>query len=210
MRDIVLEYIQNLTESKLAHIRQLEFAQSCIVVDAFKKNREDKWADAYTSVSRAVLSRQTNVVGSHVVYKIKQNPNGRSSWKLGCAHTGTKTISKKTSKRTQTMRLWIEYACHQLSQHFLDFLYSQQLSKRLIYKADSSRAILLCDRHVNGTLRRHTHVATSGNCQNFYFWSLKLAYNGCWQWRNGFLTKTVRAELMQRLNYICGELRRVQ
>ena len=68
---ILKDVYEEIGTSQVAY-RRLEFAPSWLIEEAFAKEHDDNWADAYELVDYKEMPKHANVISSHVVYKIKK------------------------------------------------------------------------------------------------------------------------------------------
>lgn len=76
-----LNNIYEIVGSKQMTAAQLAFAPPFVLHEALKQEHESNWTDAYEEVSEREVPRDSNIITSHVVYKIKTDEEGRRKLK---------------------------------------------------------------------------------------------------------------------------------
>lgn len=90
----ILEQIYNQIGSKQVSRGKVEFAPSWILQDAFRKEHDKNWSDAYVPVSEGAVPDNANVVRSHVVYKVKTAEDGKREMKARIVPHGNEDDDK--------------------------------------------------------------------------------------------------------------------
>ena len=84
-----LDSIHQIHGSNQVSRGKLAFAPSWLLEEAFKKEHDTNWADAYEWVSEYDVPRRANVITSHVVYKLKTDETGNRELKARIVPHGT-------------------------------------------------------------------------------------------------------------------------
>ena len=83
----VLDDIYGILGSEQVTRRKLECAPPWVVEKAVKSEYNSNWADAYVEVKEVDVPKGANVIGSHIVYKVKVEENNRKRLKARlCPH----------------------------------------------------------------------------------------------------------------------------
>lgn len=83
----VLRNVHGMIGGRQVMLNELECAPSWLTGKALEKEHEENWADAYYEVSEDTLPANANIIGSHVVYKVKTSEQGEHRMKARiCPH----------------------------------------------------------------------------------------------------------------------------
>lgn len=67
----ILRDIHGIIRNAQVILNKLECAPSWITTNALQQDHDDNWADSYVEVEEKVIPKESNVICSHVVYKVK-------------------------------------------------------------------------------------------------------------------------------------------
>ena len=101
-RDRILHKIHSEIGPKQVTAQKLDFAPPWILEEAFNKEHEANWTDAYHPVRDEDVPRHANIISAHTVYKVKTQEDGRRQMKgrivpLGNRDDGKDRIRKDSS-----------------------------------------------------------------------------------------------------------------
>lgn len=83
----VLDDIHGILGSEQVTRRKIEGAPPWVIQKAVKTEYDSNWADAYVEVKDRDVPKGANVIGSHIVYKVKVEENNRKRLKARlCPH----------------------------------------------------------------------------------------------------------------------------
>lgn len=72
-----LQILYEILGSKQLKRKELELAPACLLDIAVSDEINNNWADAYKAVSETDVFEGANVIGSHIIYKIKLEEHGK-------------------------------------------------------------------------------------------------------------------------------------
>ena len=83
----VLDDIHGILGYEQVNRRKMEFAPPWIVQKEVQEEYQPNWADSYVEVQDKIVPKDANVIGSHVVYKVKVEENNQKRLKARlCPH----------------------------------------------------------------------------------------------------------------------------
>lgn len=94
----VIEEIYAEFGSQQISRHKLQFAPSWIIDKAFISKHDSNWTIAYTPVDEKSVPADANVVGSHVVYKVKTDEDGKKMKARTCPH-GNEDAEKQDTRK---------------------------------------------------------------------------------------------------------------
>lgn len=78
---------------------QMQFAPAWILNDALAKEHDSNWGDAYSKIPESEVPENANVVGSHVVYKVKCYEDGHKAIKARIVPHGNEDSEKNSIRK---------------------------------------------------------------------------------------------------------------
>ena len=95
----VLDDLYGILGSEQVTRRKMECAPPWIVEKAVTAEYTSNWADAYIEVKDEDVRKGANVIGSHIVYKVKVEENGRKRLKARLCPHGNHDIEKDSVRK---------------------------------------------------------------------------------------------------------------
>lgn len=95
----ILDEIHNVIGSQQVSVSKLAFAPPWIIEQAFDKEHQSNWSDAYQTVPEKDVLRNANIITSHVVYKIKTDEQGDRELKARIVPHGNRDVEKESIRK---------------------------------------------------------------------------------------------------------------
>lgn len=95
----ILDEIHDVIGSQQVSGGKLAFAPPWIIEQAFEKEHQNNWSDAYEQVREKDLPRNANIITSHVVYKIKTDEQGERDLKARIVPHGNRDVEKDSIRK---------------------------------------------------------------------------------------------------------------
>lgn len=98
-RETVLSKIKSVIGFKQVTESEIQFAPEWILNDALSTELEENWNSAYTVVKSSELPRDANIIGSHTVYRVKEDDDGHLKMKARLVLHGNRDKDRFTVRR---------------------------------------------------------------------------------------------------------------
>lgn len=95
----VLKAVQSEIGSRQVTISSLEFAPDWLIDDSIKSELDTNWIDAYTSIPLKELPKSANIIGSHFVFKIKEDESHQLKMKARLVLHGNRDRDRYSVRR---------------------------------------------------------------------------------------------------------------
>lgn len=183
-----LQILYKTLGSETLKRRDLKAAPAWLLDNAGNEELSANWKGAYQGIFEANVQRGSNVIGSHIIYKIKSEEHGKRLKVRLCPH-GSRDKEKdgifidlSTAQLDVTSLIASITACSDLTLACIDI-------KKHIYKVAPSRASYMLD------LRKSTMVLVEfyGSWSSFCMELLKLGASGRLFLKNGYLLPSYSA-----------------
>ncbi len=98
-KQLVLQQIFDEIGTSQVNRKSLEFAPPWILETAFEEEHDGNWKEAYTIVPEKEVPAESNVISSHVVYKIKTSESGERKLKARIVPHGNRDKEKNDIRK---------------------------------------------------------------------------------------------------------------